>query len=133
MLFLYDFYKENLYSESKKRRREVFFRDIMIKSLAEKMKGGGSIMLKYKNILVPYDGSDHAKEALAQAVALAANGDGTKLYIASPDGSVVYGYAIASDTGGALMSGRVLVDLYYNTLGECVNFGRRQMNVYILA
>ena len=47
------------------------------------MKGGGSIMLKYKNILVPYDGSDHAKEALAQAVALAANGDGTKLYIAS--------------------------------------------------
>ena len=63
MLFLYDFYKENLYSESKKRRREVFFRDIMIKSLAEKMKGGGSIMLKYKNILVPYDGSDHAKEA----------------------------------------------------------------------
>ena len=58
---------------------------------------------------------------------------GTKLYIASPDGSVVYGYAIASDTGGALMSGRVLVDLYYNTLGECVNFGRRQMNVYTLA
>ena len=58
---------------------------------------------------------------------------GTKLYIASPDGSVVYGYAIASDTGGALMSGRVLVDLYYNTLGECVNFGRRQMNDYILA
>lgn len=50
---------------------------------------------------------------------------GTKLYIASPDGSVVYGYAIASDTGGALMSGRVLVDLYYNTLGECVNFGRQ--------
>ena len=34
-------------------------------------------------------------------------------------GSVVYGYAIASDTGGALMSGRLLVDLYYNTLGEC--------------
>ena len=58
---------------------------------------------------------------------------GTKVYIASPDGSVVYGYAIASDTGGALMSGRVLVDLYYNTLGECVNFGRRKMNVYILA
>ena len=58
---------------------------------------------------------------------------GTKLYIASPDGSIVYGYAIASDTGGALMSGRVLADLYYNTQGECINFGRRQMNVYILA
>ncbi len=58
---------------------------------------------------------------------------GTKLYIASPDGSIVYGYAIASDTGGALMSGQVLVDLYYDTLGECINFGRRPMNVYILA
>lgn len=58
---------------------------------------------------------------------------GTKLYIASPDGSIVYGYAIASDTGGALMSGRVLADLYYNTQSECINFGRRQMNVYILA
>ena len=40
-------------------------------------------MLKYKNIMVPYDGSDHAKSALAQACALAQAGDGTKVYIAS--------------------------------------------------
>lgn len=58
---------------------------------------------------------------------------GTRLYIASPDGSIVYGYAIAADTGGALLSGQALVDLYYDTLSECINFGRRQMDVYILA
>lgn len=40
-------------------------------------------MLKYKKILVPYDGSDHAKKAVQQATDLAAAGDGTKIYIAS--------------------------------------------------
>ncbi len=57
---------------------------------------------------------------------------GSKLYICSPDGKYVYGYAIAADTGGALMSGRVLCDLYMNSYGECVNFGRRPMAVYVL-
>ncbi len=55
---------------------------------------------------------------------------GTKMYITS--NSVVYGYAVAGDTGGALLSNRVLVDLFYNTEEECVNFGRRDMTVYIL-
>ncbi len=40
-------------------------------------------MLKYKNILVPYDGSEHAKKAMAHAIDLAEDGEGTKLYIAS--------------------------------------------------
>lgn len=57
---------------------------------------------------------------------------GSKLWITSADGSMVYGYAIAADTGGALLSGRVLVDLYMDTLAECNAFGRRPMNVYIL-
>lgn len=57
---------------------------------------------------------------------------GTKLYIVSADGRYTYGYAIAADTGGALRSGRVLVDLFYNTERECINFGRRQVKVYIL-
>lgn len=57
---------------------------------------------------------------------------GTELYICSEDGSFVYGYAIAADTGGALMNGSALVDLYYNSESECINFGRRTLNVYIL-
>ena len=57
---------------------------------------------------------------------------GTKLYIASPDGSVVYGYAVAGDTGGAMYNGDALVDLFYDTYEECIQFGRRTMNVYIL-
>lgn len=58
---------------------------------------------------------------------------GTKLYICSPDGKVVYGYAIAADTGGGCMSGLIVSDLYFNTLEECRQFGSRQMSVYILA
>lgn len=30
------------------------------------------------------------------------------------------------------MSGRILCDLYMDTLSECRNFGKRQMAVYIL-
>lgn len=58
---------------------------------------------------------------------------GSKLYIVSTDGSFVYGYATAVDTGGALMDGSAVVDCFYNTYGECVNFGRRNVNVYVLA
>lgn len=58
---------------------------------------------------------------------------GSRLYICSPDGSYVYGYAIASDTGGALQSGRVLVDLWMESEDMCYSFGLRNMNVYILS
>ena len=57
---------------------------------------------------------------------------GTQLYICSPDGKVVYGYAIASDTGGACMRNTIIADLYYDTLSECYQIGVRTMNVYIL-
>lgn len=55
---------------------------------------------------------------------------GSKLYIEA-DG-YTYGYATAVDTGGALMSGSALVDLYMNSYDECINFGRRNVKVYIL-
>lgn len=57
---------------------------------------------------------------------------GSKLYVISTDGSVVYGYCTAVDTGGALMDGSAVVDCFYNTYDECVNFGRRNVNVYIV-
>lgn len=57
---------------------------------------------------------------------------GTKVYVCSPDGKTVYGYAIAADTGGAMLSGRILADLYYDTVSECYNFGVREMRLYIV-
>ncbi len=57
---------------------------------------------------------------------------GSKLYITSTDGSFVYGYATAVDTGGALMDGSAVVDCFYYSYGECVNFGRRNVNVYVI-
>lgn len=57
---------------------------------------------------------------------------GTKMFICSPDGSFVYGYAIAGDTGGAMRAGNALLDLHYNNNDQCFWFGRRLMNVYIL-
>ena len=81
-------------------------------------------------------GTVTASGARAQVGIVAVNPEviplGTKLYIASPDGSVVYGYAVAGDTGGAMYSGEALVDLFFDTYDECIRFGRRTMNVYIL-
>lgn len=57
---------------------------------------------------------------------------GTELYITSSDGSKVYGYAIAADTGGAVMRGSIIVDLFMNSESDCYDWGRRDVNVYIL-
>lgn len=57
---------------------------------------------------------------------------GTELYITSADGSKVYGYAIAGDTGGAVMRGSIIVDLFMNTESDCYDWGRRDVNVYFL-
>lgn len=57
---------------------------------------------------------------------------GSKLYITSTDGSYVYGYATAVDTGGALMDGSALVDLFMDTYDDCAKFGRKNVNVYVL-
>ena len=57
---------------------------------------------------------------------------GTRMYIASPDGSVIYGYGVACDTGGAAMAGDIIADLCYDTEAECSIIGRRNMVIYIL-
>lgn len=57
---------------------------------------------------------------------------GSKLFIKSTDGSFIYGYAIAADTGTALRDGRVLVDLFFDTYNESCAFGAKKMDVYVL-
>ena len=59
---------------------------------------------------------------------------GSKLYIQNEDGSFVYGYAVANDTGGFAYNGSgTLCDLFYTSDSACCQFGRRNVNVYILA
>ena len=50
---------------------------------------------------------------------------GSRVYIPG------YGVAIAADTGGAIRGQKV--DLCMETYGECMNFGRRNIEVYVLA
>ncbi len=57
---------------------------------------------------------------------------GSLLYIVSTDGSFVYGYAYAADTGIAMMDGRAFVDLYYETYAESLQYGVGSVNVYVL-
>lgn len=53
---------------------------------------------------------------------------GTKMYIVSNDGYLVYGFAIAEDTG---VRGEH-VDLYMESWEDMINFGVRDCTVYIL-
>jgi len=55
---------------------------------------------------------------------------GTRMYIVSADGKYIYGYCVAEDIGGAI-KGRI-VDLYFNTYQECIDFGRRDVKIYVL-
>lgn len=57
---------------------------------------------------------------------------GTKLYIVSSDGKWVYGYAIAGDTGGFVNNSSTIVDLYMRSYNSCVQFGRRNVDIYVL-
>ena len=56
---------------------------------------------------------------------------GSKLYIVSNDGTYIYGHAVAEDTGGSIKNNRI--DLYFETVEECLRFGRRQCTVYLLS
>lgn len=58
---------------------------------------------------------------------------GSKLFITSADGRYIYGYAIAADTGTALMDGRVLVDCFFNSYEASCRFGAKTVNVYVLS
>ena len=57
---------------------------------------------------------------------------GSILWIVSKDGSFVYGYAVAGDTGGFIHNSETVVDLYMDSVVEMNTFGRRNLNVYVL-
>lgn len=56
---------------------------------------------------------------------------GTEMWIVSNDG-VVYGYAIAADTGGFVKHGYFTCDLYMNTESQCIQWGDRGVTIYVL-
>ncbi len=57
---------------------------------------------------------------------------GTKMYIKTSDGSYIYGYAVAADTGGFIKSRPNNVDLFMSSKAACTAFGRRNVEIYIL-
>lgn len=60
---------------------------------------------------------------------------GTKMWIVSNDGSYVYGYASAEDTGGFIYwtgSSSTVCDLYFDSESQASAFGRRGVTIYIL-
>lgn len=57
---------------------------------------------------------------------------GTKLYIRTPGGGFIYGYAVANDTGTGLVEGIIDVDLFYDTYEESVLNSVRWVDIYIL-
>ncbi len=50
---------------------------------------------------------------------------GTRLYVEG------YGYALAADTGGAIKGNKI--DLCFNSYREAVNYGRKNVRVYVLS
>lgn len=57
---------------------------------------------------------------------------GTKLYVRTSDGSFIYGYTVANDTGVGLMQNIIDIDLYYESYLESVLNGRRTVDIYVL-
>ena len=54
---------------------------------------------------------------------------GTRMFILTENGKIVYGIGTAEDTG---MRGDNKLDLYMESYTECINFGRRNCTVYLL-
>ncbi len=55
---------------------------------------------------------------------------GTRMFIMLSDGSLIYGYCVAEDTGGAVKGN--IIDLYMNTIADCSLVGRSACTVYFL-
>ena len=57
---------------------------------------------------------------------------GTRFYIETKDGEYIYGVATAEDCGDKRFIYDTRLDLYFNTKQECIQFGARSCDVYIL-
>ena len=57
---------------------------------------------------------------------------GTRFYIQTRDGAYVYGIATAEDCGSEEFIYGTRLDLYFDTKQECIQFGARSCDVYIL-
>ncbi len=83
-----------------------------------------------------YTGNKCATGVAPQPGYIAVNPDvipyGTKMYIKSSDGSYIYGYAVAADTGSFINSRPNNVDLFMSSKAACTAFGRRNVEIYIL-
>ena len=55
---------------------------------------------------------------------------GTRMFIVTNDGKYVYGIATAEDCGGGVNGSHV--DLFFDTVAECWQFGVRQCTIYFL-
>lgn len=56
---------------------------------------------------------------------------GTRMFIVTNDGAYVYGIARAEDAGDDNIVGS-RIDLWYPTYEECIQFGNREITIYIL-
>lgn len=56
---------------------------------------------------------------------------GSELYIVADDGEV-YGYAIAADTGYSVRQGHIIVDLFMDKYNDCIQWGAKNVTIYVL-
>ena len=56
---------------------------------------------------------------------------GSELWVVSDDG-IVYGYAVAEDTGGFAKKGYFTIDLHMNSKWQCRQWGNRKVTIYVL-
>ena len=57
---------------------------------------------------------------------------GTRFYIQTRDGEYIYGVATAEDCGSKEFIYGTRLDLYFDTRQECIRFGARSCDVYVL-
>lgn len=100
--------------------------------------------VEYKKLLTgiasaysPDDGRWSATGVVLKAGYVAVNPKvipyGSKLYIKTADGSIIYGYAIAADTGGFVhMYPDRIVDLFFESELEAERFGLKNIEIFIL-